>query len=148
MMMNNDYIIPAFHFRVLFRALKNATGADTSFESVSGIQGALHHETADAGNRNEKNSTVVFQPVVLRRPVVLPHHSGLLQWIINCLNKPVYDPLPEVLVEVLNEEHQPVITISLKEVSVRSWSLGELHAQKSGLLMEEILLDYKAIEIN
>jgi phage tail-like protein len=132
---NNNYIIPAFHFRVSFTGLRVATEADTMFESVSGIQGTLQHGITDPGNRNE-NATTIFQPLVLKRAVVLPRNSGLLQWVVSCLNNPVYEPLPQVLVEVLNEEHQPLIIIRLKEVSFKNWALGELHAQQSGLLME------------
>jgi phage tail-like protein len=149
MIMNSDYMVPAFHFRVLFTGLEGLTEADTRFESVSGIQASLQHELVDTtGNVHQQDTvTAVFQPVILRRAFVVSKNQVLLHWITGCLNKRAYHPLPEVRIEVLNDEHEPALTIVLKDVSLNNWSLGELHAQKSGLLMEEIWLSYKAISI-
>ncbi|MEO5685244.1 MAG: phage tail protein [Chitinophagaceae bacterium] len=141
--MNNNKIVSSFHFRVLFKGLKEITDIDSRFQSVSGIQGALQQET----DKGKSLVTTVFQPVILRRGMLLPKESVLLQWILKGLNNAVLNPLPEVLIEVLDENHQPAISIVLKSVSVRSWTMGELNAEKSGLLMEEIQLDYKAIEM-
>ncbi len=134
-------MVPAFHFRVSFGGIPS-TEADSLFESVAGIQGIFQQTDTTI------HGSVVFQPLVLRRPVVPMQQSALLQWIFRSLRQEVAALLPELSVEVLDEAHQPAITIILKQISVRSWALDELHARRSGLLMEEIQLQYKSIEIN
>jgi hypothetical protein len=55
--------------------------------------------------------------------------------------------LPEVLIEVLDEEHKPGLIVRLTKVTAAGWELGELNAGRSELLMEEITLHYKSIEL-
>jgi len=148
MMITESHIVPAFHFRVLFAGLSDLTEQDSSFESVSGIHGTLVDNNTVPPHQPGKNGTTVFQPVVLRRAVSMPGRSALREWALNCLNGNAHDPLREVKIEVLNEEHLPLLVITLKNVYVKTWALGELHAQKSNLLMEEISLGYHTIEIH
>jgi len=146
-MTTNSYMVPAFHFRVLFAGLDDLTEQDSSFESVTGIHGMVADKNTGMPHQDEKNTTTVFQPVVLRRAVMLPGQSALREWALTCLNGNIQDPIREVKIEVLNEEHSPVLVVVLKNVYVKTWALGELHAQKSNLLMEEISLGYHTIEI-
>jgi phage tail-like protein len=146
--MNETYPITAFHFRLSFNGLAGINDTDTKFQSVSGIKATLDFDNSSTRAKDETNVVkTIFNPVILRRGMVDPKQSVLLQWVFKCLNEPVYDPLPEVLIEVLNEEHVAEITIKLINVSVKSWSAGELNAQKSELLMEELALDYQSIEL-
>jgi phage tail-like protein len=146
--MNENYPIPAFHFRLSFKGLKGKNDLDHEFQSVSGIKATLDYENNFPGKKDEKNKVkTIFNPVVLKRGIVDPKRSALLQWILKCLNGSVYDPLPEVVIEVLNEKHKPQMTIKLKKVSIKSWAAGELNAEKSELLIEEITLDYQSIEL-
>lgn len=142
---NENDIIPSFRFRVLFTGLKGITDLDTSFESVSGIQGSRTVEITDAGKK--KDSTTSFQPLVLKRAALAPQSSILLQWALQCLNTRSYPALPTVQVQVLNELQQPQLLINLTEVTLKTWVLGGLDARVSGILMEEFQLEYKAIEI-
>jgi phage tail-like protein len=147
MMTVSSHMVPAFHFRVLFTGLRDLAEQDSSFESVSGIYATVPDNNAGALNQDKQNTGIVFQPVVLRRAVSLPAQSELRQWVLKCLNRNIHEPLEEIKIELLNEEHSPVLVIVLKNVQVKTWSLGELHAQKSNLLMEEIGLAYQTIEI-
>jgi phage tail-like protein len=89
----------------------------------------------------------VFQPVVLRRAVTVPAHSVLRHWVIASLHHRTKQPLQEVKIEVLNEERLPSLVIVLKDVYVANWALGEFHAQNSNLLMEEISLGYRSVDV-
>lgn len=142
---DND-IIASFHFRVLFTGLKGITDTDTRFESVSGIQGNRVADINNAGKAKD-TGTAVFQPLILKRAARPPQASALLQWALQCLNTHTFPVLPEVLVQVLNEQHQPQLTVRLKQVTFKAWLLGELDARVSGILTEEFQLDYKAIEV-
>lgn len=144
---SNSDMVPAFHFLVTFTGLNGNPGQDSSFESIAGIQAMVQDYTTNLRN-DEKTPVAVFLPVVLRRAVSQAQQSPLRQWVLRCLNEKRHEHLPEVKIEILNEEHLPVMVIVLKNISVKSWSLGELHAQKSNLLMEEIGLGYQCVEIH
>jgi phage tail-like protein len=138
--MNEHDLLAAFHFRVLFRGLEAEGETDFRFQSVAGIK-AIASTPGD-----EKNSAnTQFGPVILRRAVERSTDSPLRQWILQNLNRSSQHELPEVLIEVLDEEHRPGIIISLKNVTAAGWQLVELNADKSELLMEEISLHYKSI---
>lgn len=146
MMTRSSDMILAFHFRVTFTGLDGSHDQDSSFESTAGIQAMVPDNTTNL-RRDEKTPVAVFLPVVLRRAVSQAEQSPLRQWVLRCLNEKRQDHLPEAKIEILNEEHLPVMTIVLRNVSVKSWTLGELHAQKSNLLMEEIGLSYQSVEV-
>ena len=138
--MSDNYLMTAFHFRVLFKGLKVKEKTDSRFQSVSGIK-AIHSIPGD----EKRSAATQFGPVVLTRAVEHSKDSALRQWILQNLNKSSPDILPEVRIEVLNEEHKPGMIIRLKNVTVAGWQLGELNAHKSELLMEEITLHYQSI---
>ncbi len=144
-MNENNFTLPAFHFRVLFKGLEAISEIDSQFQSVTGIK-AIRDNNPAAGLERTAGATI-FNPVVLKRGMVSPKHSVLLQWVIKSLHEPARHFLPEVLIEILNEENKPEIIIRLVKVSVRSWSAGDLHAEKSELLMEELVLDYTSIQL-
>jgi phage tail-like protein len=137
--MSENHLMTAFHFRVLFRGLKLKEENDFRFQSVTGIK-AFHLIPDD----EKRSAATQFGPVVLTRAVEPSTNSALRQWILQNLNKSS-DILPEVLIEVLDEEHKPGMIIRLKNVTVAGWQLGELNAEKSDLLMEEISLHYQSI---
>ena len=142
--MSENYLLAAFHFRVLFKGLEAAGETDSRFQSVSGIK-ATTENPVTAGDENK--STTRFNPIVLRRAVERSNKSALRQWVLQNLNKSLHNEIPEVLIEVLNEEHKPEIIVRLKKVTAAGWQLGELNAANSELLMEEISLNYQSIEM-
>lgn len=146
-------MIQAFNFIVRFIGLSNITSSsneiiDSNFQSITGIKAIIDFEENASANINERaNAKKIFTPVVLKRAIPLPLQSPLLQWILKNISEPGFNILPEVLIEVLNESEEPTIVIKLRNVSLVSWSLGELNAEKSELLIEEIALAYTSLSI-
>jgi phage tail-like protein len=138
--MKENHLLTAFHFRVLFRGLESKGETDFRFQSVAGIKAINLNPVVE-----KRSIATQFGPVILTRAIEGSVDSPLRQWILENLNKSSPGELPEVLIEVLNEEHKPEIIIRLKKVTVAGWQLGELHAEKSELLMEEITLHYQSI---
>jgi phage tail-like protein len=139
--MPDNRFLPAFHFTVQCSGLKDNTAADTGFESVTGLQITAPAPGTDA----DKKLPAQYSPVVLKR-AVSQQPSPLRQWVLDSLNGSKTTPLPEVLVQVLDETHQPAITIRLINVTAAGWQLCPLTTQQSELLMEEITLQYSAVE--
>lgn len=144
--MERDHLIPAFHFRILFKGLNNTGEEDSGFQSISGLKISTIDPLASELVGKASKETV-FNPVVLRRAVRSNHRSLLREWVLRCLNHASKEPLPEVFIEILNEEHEPALAIRLTNVTAASWQLSELDALNSELLMEEISLQYTSIEV-
>lgn len=146
-------MIQAFNFIVRFTGLTSTASSssevtDSSFHSINGIKATINNQEKSFANiREAGNAKAIFEPVVLKRAVPLPLQSPLLQWILKSINEPGFKVLPEVLIEVLNESYEPAIVIKLRNVSLFSWCLGELNAEKSELLVEEIALAYTSLSI-
>jgi phage tail-like protein len=146
--MSENYLLAAFHFRVLFKGLETAVETDSRFQSVTGLKATIETPGNPVATADEKKSTVTrFNPVVLRRAVERSNNSVLRRWVLENLNRSSHNEIPEVLIEVLNEEHKPEIIVRLKKVTAAGWQLGELNAANSELLMEEITLNYRSIEM-
>jgi phage tail-like protein len=143
--MNENHSLPAFHFRILFKGLDDLSEADSRFQSVSGLKVAAAIPENVDGAINKSAS--FLSPLVLKRAVENTSNSQLRRWVLDCLNKSSREPLPEVLIEVLDEEHKPGFIVRLTKVTAAGWELGELNALKSELLMEEITLQYQSIEV-
>lgn len=146
-------MIQAFNFIVRFIGLSNITSSsneiiDSNFQSITGIKAIIDFEENSSANIHERaNAKTIFTPFVLKRAIPLPLQSPLLQWILKNISEPGFNILPEVLIEVLNESEEPATVIKLRNVSLVSWSLGELNAEKSELLIEEIALAYTSLSI-
>jgi phage tail-like protein len=146
--MKDNHPLPAFHFRVVFKGLKGAGDTDSRFQSISGLKAlAVMADTVSSDLHESKKNNTIFNPLVLRRAVSTANNSALSKWLLKSLNKSSSDPLPEVLIEVLNETHKVTLVFRLTHVTAAGWELGELNAQKSELLMEEITLHYTSIEL-
>lgn len=140
----------AFHFTVTYTGLTGTTSneADAGFQSISGIKITMGSDANPALDKKGKDKVeAIFNPVVLRRAVVDPNSSPLMKWIFKCIDDSTPHALPLVSISVLNGEHTPLMTIQLKNVRLKSWSLGELNAEKGELLIEEIMLDYSSIKL-
>lgn len=146
-------MVQAFNFIVRFVGLPNIGHAtnevvDSNFQSITGIKATIDSEEKFFSNIHEpKNVKKIFSPVVLKRAVPLPLQSPLLKWILKNINEPGFSTLPEVLIEILNESYEPAFIVILHNVSLVSWCLGELNAEKSELLIEEISLAYTSLHI-
>jgi phage tail-like protein len=144
--MRENRLLPAFHFNISFKELPGDTGNDNQFISVSGLKASIV-VPADHNNETGGKKTTQYGPLVLKRAVSAGKQSALRKWVLKNLSKPGKAILPELLIEVLNEEHEPQMIFRAVNVSAIGWELGELHAEKSDLLMEEISLQYLSLTL-
>jgi len=144
--MSDNRFLTAFHFRIQFNGLKNDAEADTHFQSVSGLKAMVAGTDNATAFVDNISPPVLFNSIILKRAISEKNRSPLRQWVLKSLNGSKSTPLSEVLIQVLNEEHQPAITFRLTHVTAAGWQLGELNAQQSELLMEEFALQYQSIE--
>jgi phage tail-like protein len=134
------------HFRIIFIGLDTSGQDDSGFQSISGL------ETTYAGGSRKVDTTGILpesmtvQPtLVLTRAVKHYAESPLTRWLYAHFNEGGNSPIPEAVVELLEEKFKPVMSWTVRTILPKSWKLGELHAEKAGVVLETIELTYKEL---
>jgi phage tail-like protein len=128
----------SFYFRIVFKGLDNPEQDDSGFQSVTGLAVAIPGEI--------QNSTGICPvPLLLKRAVRKYSESPLTRWLFSHFNKKDTHPLPEALIELLDEKHQPYMSWTIYKILPKSWRLEELNAEKREVLIETIELTYEEV---
>jgi len=146
-MPENFYQTVNFHFKVEFNLGKE--DVDVRFQSVSGLDSVLDTETIREGGENRFEHVVPvrrkYGPLVLKRGLIRPSDSGITAWIKKAFDDEQVETLPTVVIKLLNEEHQPLLTWTINHVWPRSWKIGELNAEQGTVLIETLELNYNRL---
>ncbi len=144
--MANAYQIVGFHFRVLFTGLPQSNGTDVSFQSVSGLDVQIEKEAMKEGGENRFEHQIPgrskYTPLTLKRGILKPDDSGLIKWCQQAFQNMIIRPLPNIDVELLNENHKPLMRWQLSHVWPVSWKVGEFNAERGEVLIETLELNY------
>ncbi|HYF32554.1 MAG TPA: phage tail protein [Chitinophagaceae bacterium] len=149
-----------FHFRVVFEGLKKDDGsaADRSvessmemrFQSVSGLDASLETESVKEGGENRFEHMIPtrrkYSPLVLKRGLLRLEDSALSQWFRRAFEDEKVEPLPHVDIQLLNEDHLPLLFWKAIWVWPKSWKVGELNAERGEVLIETLELNYNRFE--
>ncbi len=150
--MANTYQIVGFHFRVFFTGLPESKGADVSFQSVSGLDVQIEKEAMKEGGENRFEHQIPgrskYTTLTLKRGILKPDDSGLIKWCQQAFQNMIIRPLANVDVELLNEDHTPLMRWQLSHVWPVSWKVGELNAEKGEVLIETLELNYNYYVLN
>jgi phage tail-like protein len=146
-MPENFYQTVNFHFKVEFNLGKD--DIDIRFQSVSGLDSVLDTETVKEGGENRFEHVVPvrrkYGPLVLKRGLIKPSDSGITTWLKKAFDDENVVPLPTVVIKLLNEQHQPLMSWTVNNVWPRSWKIGELNAEQGGVLIETLELNYNRL---
>jgi phage tail-like protein len=146
-MADNFYQTVNFHFKVEFSLGKE--DIDIRFQSVSGLDSVLDTETVKEGGENRFEHVVPvrrkYGPLVLKRGLIKPSDSGITAWLKKAFDDENVIALPTVVIKLLNEQHQPLMSWTINNVWPRSWKLGELNAEQGGVLIETLELNYNRL---
>ena len=138
-----------FHFKVEFNLGKD--NIDARFQSVSGLDAVLDTESIKEGGENRFEHVVPvrrkYGPLILKRGLIKPSDSAITAWLKRAFDDEQVEPLATVMIKLLNEEHQPLITWTINNVWPRSWKIGELNAEQSAVLIETLELNYNRLLI-
>jgi phage tail-like protein len=146
-MPENFYQTVNFHFKVEFSLGKE--DIDIRFQSVSGLDSVLDTETVKEGGENRFEHVVPvrrkYGPLVLKRGLIKPSDSGITAWLKKAFDDENVIALPTVVIKLLNEQHQPLMSWTINNVWPRSWKMGELNAEQGGVLIETLELNYNRL---
>ena len=137
-----------FHFLVEFS--DGAKSVDVRFQSVTGLDGTIETETVKEGGENRFEHVIPtrrkFGPLILKRGLLGPTTSGITAWLKRTFddNTPnsQYEVIKTVIIKLLGEDHQPLMSWTVSNVWPRSWKIGELNAERSEVLIETLELNY------
>lgn len=143
----------SFHFKVEFSFKEELHGVaanenDIMFQSVSGLTAEMQTETIKEGGENrfehELPVRTKFSTLVLKRGVVID--SSLIKWCLNSFQNLEIRPV-DLEIKLLNEEHDPLMTWSVKQAWPKKWSVEDLNAMDSKVLIESLELRYQNFTI-
>ncbi len=138
----------AFHFKVEFLGIQ-ASGNDILFQSVSGLNVSLETESIKEGGENRFEHTIPtrskYTDLVLKRGLLTD--SGVIKWCREAIEQLKVKPAT-VLVILLNENHEPLIEWKLFHAWPKKWTIADLDAGQSSVLIETIELNYNFFTVN
>ncbi|MEM8525021.1 MAG: phage tail protein [Bacteroidota bacterium] len=140
--MANYYPPPSFHFRVDFPKEISPTDNDFSFQSVGGLTATVETESIKEGGENRFEHQLPirtkYEDLVLKRGLVT--NSKVIAWIKKAIENFEIEPI-NLTISLLNSNHEPLVTWKCTHVWPKKWSVADLSADKSEVLIETLELN-------
>lgn len=145
-----DYHPVNFHFRVTFLGLPGGTSEDVKFQSVTGLNVDVETDSIKEGGENRFTHVVPvrrkYADLTLKRGLYRPGQSGLTGWCKEAFDNFNFSPI-DLMVELLNENHQPLVVWKVIHAWPKSWEIEQLSADPPGkVLIETFKLNYNYFE--
>ncbi|HWR89712.1 MAG TPA: phage tail protein [Dissulfurispiraceae bacterium] len=141
--MAEPYPPVGFHFRVDF-GLGGPDENDARFQEVSGLTAEMGTEELVEGGETRFThrlpTRTKFGNLVLKRGLL--KDSGLVRWLSDALENFEFKPV-DVLVTLLNEEHQPILGWTFIGAWPVKWVVSDFKAMENALVVETLELAYK-----
>ncbi len=132
-----------FHFRVEFD-LEGIGDNDFRFREVSGLSMEMEEETYTEGGENrfihKFPVRARYQDLVLKRGLLTD--SVVLAWCKNAIQNFEIEPAT-VWVTLLNEEHEPLQSYTFISAWPKKWSISDLNAESSEVVIESLELAFQ-----
>ena len=133
----------AFHFKVDIEGLTEG-GPDIRFQEVSGLNASVGEFTYNEGGENRfvhrLPDRITYEKLVLKRGMLVG--SKLIGWFRDAVESFSFDP-KEVLVTLLNADHEPLEAWSFYQAYPVKWSISNFNAQQNEIVTETIELNFQ-----
>ncbi|NLE61582.1 MAG: phage tail protein [Planctomycetes bacterium] len=137
-----------FHFRVEFD-IRGAGDTEIRFRDVSGLAMELEEETYNEGGENrfirKFPVRARYPDLVLKRGLLT--NSKVSEWCRAAIQDLDIHPVT-VWVTVLNDNHEPLQTFTFVNAWPKKWSLSDLNAEASEIVIESLELAYQYYRID
>ena len=131
-----------FHFRVEFD-LPNVGDDDIRFREVAGLSMEIEEETRNEGGENRFTHKFPvrarYPDLVLKRGLL--KGSAVYTWCKDAIQNLDIRPTT-VWVTLLNDAHEPLQTYTFVNAWPKKWSLSDLNAEASAIVVESLDLSY------
>ena len=148
-----DYYPPwGFYYKVAFTGMDEKN--DVRFQSVSGLSVEYDMEEYKEGGENRfthklpvrtKYSDMVLKRGMLTGPTVLTRNS-VVKWFLDAFRDRTFSPR-DVEVILLNEKGDPLRTWKVAHAVPKKWTVSDLNANESSLVIETLELSYRYFEV-
>jgi len=153
------YPAVGFHFRVTFGGSNDDDG-DSRFQSVAGLSVEVETESKKEGGENRFEHVL---PVRTKYPLLvlkkgLIQSKAFRQWCmdsINAITTMVSDKPSQrlitpknIMVSLLNPEGAELMSWNIVNAWARKWSVSDLNAEQSSIVVESIELQYQYFTVN
>ncbi|MCE4564236.1 phage tail protein [Maribellus sp. CM-23] len=136
-----------FHFSVEFPEI-SSNGKDQQFQSVTGLSVDIDtEEVAEGGENRFKHKIPVrtkYPNLVLKRGLLVD--SEVIKWCRDAVENFQFKPTG-IIVKLLNEKHEPLVSWSIVHAYPVKWSLVDLNAEESKLAIETLELTYNYFKV-
>lgn len=130
-----------FHFKVEFGP--NSKEKDNRFQEVTGLSAEVTTEELKEGGENHfvhrLPTGAKYGNLVLKRGYL--EDSDVAKWCRKAIENFIFEP-KDVVVTLLNEEHEPLVNWQFLRAYPVKWSISDLKAQENGLAVESLELAY------
>ncbi len=131
-----------FHFKVEL-ALGSAN-QDIRFQEVSGLSAEVSTEEYQEGGLNQYTHRLPtgtkYSNLILKRGYL--QGSRVTAWCRQAVERFVFEPT-DATVTLLNDQHEPLAGWSFSGAYPVKWSVSDLKAQESALVVESLELAYR-----
>jgi len=142
------YPPPGFHFKVEVLDL-SPNDSDVRFTEVSGLSVEMGTEEVAEGGENrflQKYPTRAKYPeLVLKRGLLL--NSDVVNWIRECIENLNIQP-KNIDINLLNEEHQPLLTWHVVNAYPTKWSVSDFSATNNAVVIESLQFFYQYFRVD
>ena len=122
---------------------------DAYFQSVSGLNVEMQTESIKEAGENRFEHVLPararYPDLVLKRGVL--KDSGVVQWCRKAIEYFLVEPI-NLQVQLLDENHKPLIEWHVIHAWPKKWSVSDLNAEQSSLLIETLELNYNFFSVN
>ena len=134
-----------FHFKVEFDGMGEM---DAYFKEVTGIGSEFDVEPRKEGGENRFTYTfpvrAKYSNIICKRGMIVG--SKLIDWCWAAIEN--LDVLPlTVNISLMNENHQPLQTISVINAWPKKWSITDLNAMEGAIVVESLELVYQYFRV-
>lgn len=145
--MDLNYPPVGFHFAVVFELFPQ-TPNDFRFQEVQGLSVEVETEEFKEGGENrfvhKLPTRTKYQELVLKRGMFVG--SGIILWCRNAIENFDFQPT-NLTITLLNEDHIPIAAWYVVNAYPVSWSITDLNAMESKVVVESIKLRYNYFKI-
>ncbi len=139
-----------FHFSVQFSGLGGSNeDNDTRFQAVSGLSVEYETETVKEGGENHFEHTLPvrtkYPDLTLKRGMLL-ENSKVFEWCMKAFQNREFKPC-NLIISLLNHEHKPLRSWNVVGAWPKKWSVTELNAESSSIVIESLDLRYQYFTI-
>lgn len=142
-----DYYPPwGFYYKVEFGISKDKN--DVRFQSVSGLSVEYDYESLKEGGENRFEHKLPvrtkYADMVLKRGMLTD--SEVIKWFLEAFRDRKFKP-SDISVILMNEKSETLRTWNVVHAIPKKWTVSDLNANESSLVIETLELSYRYFEI-